>query len=80
MPMLYDVNRSIPTVSISVSETASTINTDICHILRGYSAYEIAVQNGFTGTEEEWLDSLVSSGLPDKITLDGGNADGLDKT
>ncbi len=78
--MLYDVNRSIPTVSISVRETASTINTDICHILRGYSAYEIAVQNGFTGTEEEWLDSLVSSGLPDKITLDGGNADGLDKT
>lgn len=69
--MLYDVNRSIPTVSISVRETASTINTDICHILRGYSAYEIAVQNGFTGTEEEWLDSLVSSGLPDKITLDG---------
>lgn len=26
---------------------------------RGYSAYEIAVQNGFVGTEEEWLESLV---------------------
>ena len=26
---------------------------------RGYSAYEIAVQEGFVGTEEEWLDSLV---------------------
>lgn len=26
---------------------------------RGYSAYEVAVQNGFVGTEEEWLDSLV---------------------
>lgn len=25
---------------------------------RGYSAYEIAVQEGFTGTEEEWLASL----------------------
>ena len=25
----------------------------------GYSAYEIAVQNGFEGTEEEWLASLV---------------------
>lgn len=24
----------------------------------GYSAYEVAVQNGFTGTEQEWLDSL----------------------
>lgn len=25
---------------------------------RGYSNYEIAVQNGFTGTEEEWLQSI----------------------
>lgn len=25
---------------------------------RGYSAYEIAVQNGFEGTEAEWLESL----------------------
>ena len=24
----------------------------------GYSAYEIAVQNGFVGTEAEWLASL----------------------
>lgn len=26
--------------------------------LRGYSAYQIAVINGFVGTEEEWLESL----------------------
>ncbi len=25
---------------------------------RGYSAYEIAVQNGFEGTLQEWLESL----------------------
>lgn len=25
----------------------------------GKSAYEVAVDNGFEGTEEEWLDSLV---------------------
>ena len=25
---------------------------------RGYSAYEVAVNNGYTGTEEEWLESL----------------------
>lgn len=24
----------------------------------GYSAYEVAVQNGFVGTEQEWLASL----------------------
>ena len=27
-------------------------------MVRGYSAYTIAVQNGFQGTEEEWLASL----------------------
>lgn len=25
---------------------------------RGYSAYEVAVRNGYEGTEEEWLQSL----------------------
>lgn len=28
---------------------------------RGYSAYEIAVQHGYEGTEEEWLNSLKGS-------------------
>ena len=28
---------------------------------RGYSAYEIAVQNGFKGTESQWLSTLGSS-------------------
>lgn len=51
-------------------------------ILRGYSAYEVAVNNGFEGTEEEWLASLKgpkgdpgdSSALKVTITrsLDGG--------
>ena len=26
---------------------------------RGYSAYEVAVLNGYSGTEQEWLASLV---------------------
>jgi hypothetical protein len=28
----------------------------------GASAYELAVENGFTGTEQEWLDSLAAAG------------------
>lgn len=28
------------------------------HELRGYSAYEVAVLNGFDGTEEAWIASL----------------------
>jgi len=29
---------------------------------RGFSAYQVAVQNGFTGTETEWLASLIGEG------------------
>lgn len=32
--------------------------TDIPEAINGKSAYEIAVENGFTGTETEWLESL----------------------
>ena len=39
----------------------------------GFSAYQIALANGFTGTEEEWLDSLHG-----KDGKDGANgADGF---
>ena len=48
----------------------------------GLSAYEIAVQNGFVGTEAEWLASLVGAdGAPGADGQDGTNgtdgADGL---
>ena len=33
-------------------------------VVRGYSAYQVAVMNGFDGTEAEWLESL--KGHPDK--------------
>ena len=35
--------------------------------LQGYSAYDLAVLDGFEGTEEEWLASLVGNGI-DSIT------------
>ena len=44
------------------SVTGTLVNT----ILKGKSAYEIAVQHGFIGTEEEWLNSLVG----DDITVE----------
>lgn len=31
---------------------------------RGYSAYEVAVQNGFEGTVDEWLESLIGPAGP----------------
>lgn len=36
------------------------MNPDAIH---GKSAYEIAVMNGFNGTEEEWLDSLIADAV-----------------
>lgn len=41
---------------------------------RGYSAYEIAVQNGFVGTEAEWLASLEGQPGPQGIQGDIGPA------
>lgn len=38
--------------------TAGVIGTLGGQLVRGFSAYDIAVQNGYQGTEEEWLDSL----------------------
>ena len=43
----------------------------------GLSAYEIAVANGFVGTEQEWLDSLVGDDGapgPSAVSADPGNA------
>lgn len=39
---------------------------------RGYSAYEIAVQNGFVGTEAEWLASLEGAPGPEGPAGDTG--------
>lgn len=44
--------------------------------VQGLSTYEIAVKNGFTGTEEEWLQSL--NGKDGKNGADG--RDGVDGT
>lgn len=37
-------------------------------LVRGYSAYAIAVQNGFQGTEKEWLESLKGGSTSSRIT------------
>ena len=48
---------------------------------RGYSAYEIAVQNGFKGTEEEWLEQIgfeeINAKLPANVKNFGAVGDGV---
>lgn len=44
----------------AISGTGASLKGQLANAtLRGYSAYEIAVQHGFVGTEEEWLASLA---------------------
>ena len=40
----------------SASEVTGSVTTGILY--EGASAYEVAIRNGFNGTEEEWLESL----------------------
>lgn len=56
--------REVESLSDSIAEGVADIS------VVGYSAYRIAVMNGFGGTEEEWLESL--KGEPGR---DGADAD-----
>lgn len=50
--------QNILNACIKATEEAREV-VDTSRGPRGYSAYEIAVQDGYEGTEEEWLASLV---------------------
>jgi hypothetical protein len=48
----------------NLEDIVEAVNVKLCSITDGSdgaSAYEIAVENGFTGTEVEWLESLVAT-------------------
>lgn len=46
---------------------------------RGYSAYEVAVQNGFEGSETEWLASLKGEPGDDAATITVNRKEAVDK-
>ena len=68
--MIMDVKLTTDqTFNVQLMEARSTIDTDMSQSSSsggkdGLSAYEIAVKNGFKGTEQEWLASLVGSPGP----------------
>ena len=43
-----------------------------CNLFQGKSAYEIALDNGFVGTEQEWLDSLTQGKSAYDIAVENG--------
>lgn len=60
-------NKISETKIISVVTKPGTIGKD------GKSAYDIAVDNGFIGTQQEWLDSLRGEDILDGGDMDGGS-------
>lgn len=61
-PISIDVNQTNEVVDIVIEQTTETIAIEIVEGrdgTDGLSAYQIAVLNGYVGTEEEWLLSLV---------------------
>ena len=58
---LYDFLETIYGLYEFINETLPNEyakKTDMPETINGKSAYEIAIKNGFTGTETEWLESL----------------------
>ena len=73
--MIIDVNLSTDQeFTAEFMETQSSINTEISKPTgeNGLSAYEIAVANGFVGTEKEWLNSLKGAQGPKGDTGEQG--------
>lgn len=62
--MRGDINEKF-SVSGVISNRKSVSGNIMFTLLKGLSAYEIAVKNGYVGTEEEWLNSLVG----DSVTI-----------
>lgn len=56
--------KSVNNDSIRIGENLQPIHL-VSRTTKGESAYELASQNGFQGTLEEWLESLVDADLTD---------------
>ena len=56
----YDVsiNQIEKKINVTVQNVAKQLYVTISNLgARGFSNYDLAVQNGFTGTSSEWLES-----------------------
>jgi len=60
-PIIIDVNQTNEVIDIGITEVNETISIEIVEGrdgADGLSAYQVAVENGYVGTEQEWLLSL----------------------
>jgi hypothetical protein len=60
-PTTVIISDDCTDVTVVVNETIENVTIEVCGLGEaGLSAYQIAVNNGFVGTEAEWLESLKS--------------------
>lgn len=59
MPIIIQAPKS-PAVKIGARPDAS-VGVSALRGERGLSAYQVALANGFVGSEQEWLDSLAAT-------------------
>jgi hypothetical protein len=57
------------TVNLIFTENGITTDVTLGYILRGFSAYEIAVRAGFAGTESQWLTSITNANVTDGLIV-----------
>ena len=77
------VSSSYPGITNAIAgevdvQFTSVLNDVVVERIEGLSAYEIAVNNGFEGTEEEWIESLKGEGiteLPKNIAYYGDDGE-----
>ena len=58
-------------VTFSYTLDDGTVKTSSLDVMNGKSAYESAVKNGFTGTEQEWISK---TNVVDTVTADSDSA------
>jgi hypothetical protein len=59
---------------VDLTTAAPVIEDKGVAVTRGMSAYEVAVANGFVGTEAQWLDSLRYTGTNGVVTIPDATA------
>lgn len=70
------LNVTEPHIELTVNEDGDQILININEGSAGLSAYEIAVANGFVGTEAEWLLSLQGAQGEDGVGVPAGGLEG----
>lgn len=63
------------TINLSWEDKNGTAHNDSLIVKDGETAYQIAVRNGYEGTEKEWLATLVGGADPSDIDWSTPNAE-----